>query len=283
MKAKPENVFIKKVKVLLKTINDISNQEGYYPFGTSYEAAEKDCIKRPDGLWELKGKDHNGCKVVFLWRLGSKYCILGQPIYDADKRIEYFNNSETEKVIHTHNGIEYVMAWYEWLLPTKNVWGLRQGPVYLVMRRKKNKRVLVRTELTYAAYQRAVKDYWIGKGNEKIRRRNYRRYYSAGARERIRTEAVKAYNQAAGEEQIRDILRLPDGNVYKEEINAVMIKLWSTSSEYNLGVHDRLRDKDKCPYDKHIEYSSYIMWHAGWSSCNMAIDLHGIDVVTKTF
>lgn len=80
----------------------------------------------------------------------------------------------------------------------------------------------------------------------------------------------------------RQIIKLHDGNVYRDEINAVMLKLISTSRAYGEGLLTRLEEKrTKNPYCKAIEYSDYINWNCGWETADLAIKLHGKEKVME--
>lgn len=85
------------------------------------------------------------------------------------------------------------------------------------------------------------------------------------------------------EEEVREIIRLPDGNVYRHEINAVLIKLFSTSKAFNRGVDDVLfGNETKCPYGKLSHYHENNDWHTGVESTQLAIKLHGREAVIDT-
>jgi len=95
--------------------------------------------------------------------------------------------------------------------------------------------------------------------------------------------ATHLYYEGRKEDEIRKAIQLPDGNVFREEINAVMLKLHSTSSQYNEGVTARIYDKKKeNPYSKGCEYVDYIEWHSGWSTADLAIKLHGKEAVSES-
>ena len=85
------------------------------------------------------------------------------------------------------------------------------------------------------------------------------------------------------EEQVRAIIRLPDGNIYRHEINGVMIKLFSTSSEaFNEGVNCCLDVNKRNPYSKIFQYQEWIQWSNGFDSCELALKLHGRKAVMAT-
>jgi hypothetical protein len=150
MKTRLENLFLKRVKELSDTANKISNEEGYWPFSYSHEAKEKDCFKRPDGLWQLNHKINchmkdGGSTVIFIWRIAPNYCTAGQPCYSAEQRFNFLQQSETEKVLVKHEGYEFVWMWDELTGPTKNIWGLSMGETYYVLR--KDNEILVKTNV----------------------------------------------------------------------------------------------------------------------------------------
>lgn len=86
------------------------------------------------------------------------------------------------------------------------------------------------------------------------------------------------------EQEVRDIIRLPDGNIYRTECDAVMIKLSSTSKAFDDGRNDFLNGKGKtqCPYNPCGKYANYINWHTGFESTQLAVKLHGRQAVMGT-
>jgi len=86
------------------------------------------------------------------------------------------------------------------------------------------------------------------------------------------------------EKEIREIIRLPDGNIWSHEFNGIMLALYSPiSNAFNSGVHAVLfRDNTNCPYDKHIDYSNWINWKNGVGCTEFAIKLHGREAVAKS-
>lgn len=84
------------------------------------------------------------------------------------------------------------------------------------------------------------------------------------------------------ESEVRNILRRPDGNVFSNEINAVMIMLSSSSNSFNKGVSDVLfADKVTSKYNI-MSYSDKISWKEGVNSTRLAVKLHGKEAVIST-
>ena len=86
------------------------------------------------------------------------------------------------------------------------------------------------------------------------------------------------------EEEARNILRLPDGNVYRHEIDAVIPKLSSTSEAFNEGRDAYLKGRTNkdCPYSIMIDYANHINWQSGFESTELAVKLHGRKTVIET-
>lgn len=85
------------------------------------------------------------------------------------------------------------------------------------------------------------------------------------------------------EKEVRDIIRLTNGNVYRHEINAVLIKLFSTSKAFNRGVDDVLFENEtRCPYGKLSHYHENNDWRTAVKSTQLAIKLHGREAVIDT-
>jgi hypothetical protein len=158
----PTNQFFKKVKALedaadlwKKARKDPSIREKYWFVTSDMECAPKDCFKRDDGLWEKKEKinthcSHGGQIVIAIWRLWPNYCCFGRPSYP---KVDTFREeSETEKILHTHAGYQFVWGWDEVILPTSICWGMRKGPCWFQLR--KDGEVIVQ-ESSKAAFKRA--------------------------------------------------------------------------------------------------------------------------------
>ena len=86
------------------------------------------------------------------------------------------------------------------------------------------------------------------------------------------------------EKEVREIIRLPDGNVWKHEYNGIFLALYSTTSDaFNSGVHAVLfGDKTNSPYDRHTNYGNWINWISGIECTEFAIKLHGREVVCSS-
>jgi hypothetical protein len=98
-----------------------------WPFTWSHESTEKECFRRPDGLWQAHKPHYCGDKFIFLWRLNPNYCIYGQPHFGLNERNDHYTKSETCKVLFTENELTFKWEWYEWDwgYPNKNIWGLK--------------------------------------------------------------------------------------------------------------------------------------------------------------
>jgi hypothetical protein len=96
-----------------------------------YECQPDECFKRPDGLWQLNHLDHNGHIPVFLWRLGSKYCCTGHPIYTSENYDKMYKASETRKLIQEIDGLSFYWTWENWNPPTETLWGATMTPPFV--------------------------------------------------------------------------------------------------------------------------------------------------------
>jgi len=155
----PVNEFLSKVEALKKAADSL-DRDKYWPFSFEHDEAEANCFKREDGLWESKEKHYSGVTYAFIWRTAPKfYCCAGQPCYTADDEARYMKESETEKVLLVRDGFEYVWRWNTFHRPTKNIWGLRQGPTFFELR--KDGASLIRVDKK-ATFQRLVNQYLKG-------------------------------------------------------------------------------------------------------------------------
>lgn len=154
MKTKnPAKEFIKKVDELCKLERKLTDSNGsstpeFWPFGWEHESNPEDCFKREDGLWELKHKinthsKNGGYRVVFIWRIHPNYCCGGQPCSTNKNQVEFYDKSETEKVLYETDTLEFVWKWYDVIRPTDTCWGSRMGKTYFEVRDKETKIVLV--------------------------------------------------------------------------------------------------------------------------------------------
>ena len=85
------------------------------------------------------------------------------------------------------------------------------------------------------------------------------------------------------EKEVRNIIRLPDGNISRDEINAILLRLYSSANAYNKGVYAVLfGDKKSCVYTKGGDYNEYVEWITGVQSTELAIKLHGRETVIKS-
>jgi hypothetical protein len=163
---KPVNAFLKEVKRLEARARELTwpqdDTDHVWPFAHDHEANPEDCFKREDGLWELnerinthiqRGNSLPGSRVVFIWRTHPNYCTAGRPCYTSEQTATYMRESETEKVLVSEGGYEYVWRWDTFKGPTEVVWGMQMGPTFFELR-KDGKEVL-RAD-TKAAFKRAV-------------------------------------------------------------------------------------------------------------------------------
>jgi len=171
MRGLPENEFLRRVQKLKDTLENIvgfgrPNREDYWPFGFEHESKIEDCFKRDDGLWQLKkniNQHDYGCGhcrgniVIFIWRIEPNYCCAGQPCFSAQEVHDKFVKSETRKILLSHDGYDYVWRWAEFLYPTSNHWGLRQGPTFFEM--CKDGKCLVRAEKK-TEFKRKVRNFF---------------------------------------------------------------------------------------------------------------------------
>lgn len=136
--------------------------------------------------------------------------------------------------------------------------------------------------------------YYISRREEFPRFKNYNAGHNKakedvetlGREEAYTSWRLRKMQMAIGkpEDEARDILRLADGNVFRHEIDAVMIKLFSSSNAFNEGrdaVLNGRKDTD-CPYSIMIDYVNYINWNSGFQSTELAVRLHGRQKVIET-
>ena len=84
------------------------------------------------------------------------------------------------------------------------------------------------------------------------------------------------------ESEVRNILRRPDGNVFSDEYNAVLINLHSSSNAFNKGVGDVLFG-DKVPSKCNtMDYGDKMSWSNGVDSTRLAVKLHDKEAVIST-
>jgi hypothetical protein len=143
MELKHANKFFKIVKAMDSAMMQSSNDE--ISFYSTYDCNPDECFKRDDGLWQLNRRVncHNyGCGhsrghlAAFLWRIAPKfYNTSGQPCYSFDQEKEFMEKSETEKVLVSHNGFEYIWRWNTFNRPNRNIWGLTKGPSFFELRK----------------------------------------------------------------------------------------------------------------------------------------------------
>ena len=141
MRGSPVNKFFREIKRLEKTRDKYSNtDEGYWPFNNDSEVAPEDCFKREDGLWQKKEKINTHCSdggstIVFLWRVEPNYSCRGRPVMSHERVKQFLKNSETEKVLLSYKGYDFVWMWDTVYLPTETRWGICKGSCFYELRK----------------------------------------------------------------------------------------------------------------------------------------------------
>ena len=165
-KVNPVREFLRRVKALCDAENELTSSKwdadkrkyhqrgpdgrNYWPFGISRECAPEDCFKREDGLWEQKKMinthmKHGGEVCAFIWRLHPNYSCHGQPCITNKNQKEFYEKSETEKVLFETDTLSFVWLWSEVIPPNRNKWGSSMGPTYFEVRDKKTGFVHIQT------------------------------------------------------------------------------------------------------------------------------------------
>jgi len=81
--------------------------------------------------WWERGKEQRA-----IWKLSPRsYSGYGRPIYPPHMLKEMLEESETEKILHTHEDYEFVWLWDEWAYPHPNYWGVAPAAYYYVIRK----------------------------------------------------------------------------------------------------------------------------------------------------
>ena len=93
--------------------------------------------------------------------------------------------------------------------------------------------------------------------------------------------AVRARKAGMSEDEVRSIIRTNSG-CYQHEVDAVFLRLHSSSPDFNAGRDACLEGKMTSEGPGRGDYQAYIMWHTGYDACNLAIKLHGRKAVTET-
>jgi hypothetical protein len=166
-KVNPAREFLRRVKALTDAERELTkggwdaekrryhqigpDGRNYWPFGISRECAPEDCFKREDGLWEQKEminthQKDGGSVCVFIWRTHPNYCCHGQPCLTNKRQKEFYEKSETEKVLLVTDELEFVWKWEEVIPPNRNCWGSKMGPTFFEIRDKNTKEILVQSE-----------------------------------------------------------------------------------------------------------------------------------------
>lgn len=175
----PAREFLRRVKALEDAARDITSskwdakkreyhhrgEDGrkYWPFGTSHECFPKDCFKREDGLWEQKKMINThmpdgGSVCVFIWRLHPNYCGFGQPCITNKNQVEFYEKSETEKVLLKTGELEFVWMWDEVIPPNRNIWGSSMGPTFFEIRMSGTPILREKTKVGLLRAYNALKD-----------------------------------------------------------------------------------------------------------------------------
>lgn len=173
-KVNPAREFLRRVEALVKAENRLTTTKwdekkkehhhrgpdgrNYWPFGINHECLEKDCFKRKDGLWEQRKMINTHMKdggevCAFIWRLHPNYCCDGQPCISNKNQEEFYEKSETEKILYETNDLEFVWRWIEVLTPNRNRWGSTMGRTFFEIRRKEDKEPIVQS-ITKAGFIR---------------------------------------------------------------------------------------------------------------------------------
>lgn len=142
-------------------------------------------------------------------------------------------------------------------------------------------------------YEQGYSDFMCGRDTYYSRKTDYQKYKNHKAGYNKAKEDVeilgkeKAYNEwrmrkiqfAIGkpEQEVREILRLPDGNVIRDEFDAVMIYLYSTSESFNKGRDAYLNGMttNHNPFSIGVHYADHINWLGGFDTTKLAVRLHG--------
>jgi hypothetical protein len=98
----------------------------------THDCNDDEAKLRDDGLWEHVD---GGRKYIFVWRYHPNYCYHGKPHYNHNEELEFMEKSETEKVLYTYKGYEFVWGWEDLDPPTWCVWGMKPGPRYFYLRK----------------------------------------------------------------------------------------------------------------------------------------------------
>lgn len=159
------NKFFGEIERLKKCLKVETNKEDVWPFGYESECDPKDCYKRKDGLWKKldrinthsKNKlDTYGYDVIFLWRVMPNYCTWGRPVCTSDRIQAFLEQSETEKLIISYKGYEFLWKWDTVILPTENVWGMKMGKTFFEFRQTGMKPI---KEYTKTAFKQKIKEW----------------------------------------------------------------------------------------------------------------------------
>jgi hypothetical protein len=169
---KAGEIAIKKINAIYELADKVRNtEEKVWPFTFDHDIAEKDCFKRPDGLWEAKQPHYNKDRFVFIWRNHPDvYCTAGRPCRTSDKVQELYEGSETEKLIHEQDGLQFFWTWKKFRNPTETHWGhkptdhhvevRKDGKVLFAgspLRSKGAKKELIEWVYEYAGYSKPEK------------------------------------------------------------------------------------------------------------------------------
>jgi hypothetical protein len=174
----PINKFFKEIKRLKTELHTLSR--------------EPDGIMSLRGVWGSIYDDHNhgkGCKTRYLkrgiwkstyhrgqgqqinysiFKVYPNYCCAGRPHYSQEQLNEFYEKSETEKILVTENGYELVWMWDQWEAPTYCYWGYKpSGWCYMI---RKDGEELARA-YTKTDFHRQASSYFDIEYKEKVSRK----------------------------------------------------------------------------------------------------------------
>ena len=128
----PINKFFKELKRLDDALNQHRFKDGIIAT-RDHDCKYNECEKFDDDLW-IHRKERQS-DIIFLWRIEYNYCCFGRPTYTSSKQKEIFCKSETEKILHTHDGYEFVWCWDTFDQPTRICWGLKPANFHYELRK----------------------------------------------------------------------------------------------------------------------------------------------------
>lgn len=92
-----------------------------------------DGVEKQGDVWIWQGRRGEERAV---WKLAKEsYCNWGRPCYIPSELAWMLKDSETEKVLGSHEGYEFVWLWDEWVRPDPDYWGVVPAALYYVIRK----------------------------------------------------------------------------------------------------------------------------------------------------